>query len=94
MRGIALVFGLIMAAAVGTAADAAENQSEFAQEVRAYQEATVRVCETGVTPEMRRLYVAAQHALDHARYGGGTGSNFFGLKSPEDLYQACFQSIM
>lgn len=64
----------------------------FEAEVNRYLEAVSRVCHTGVTPELVRLYEQALKAADDAKYGGGRASNFWGPKDPERSYQDCVQA--
>lgn len=60
--------------------------------VAAYRRAIDRICYTGVTPELERLHAAAVKALDAAGYGGGRGSNFGGMRTPEQAYLDCVQA--
>jgi len=64
----------------------------FQNDVDRYQWAVRNVCVRGVTPEMRSLYDAARQAVAGTGYGGGTNSNFWGLRNPDSFYQDCFQS--
>lgn len=91
MRTVAILATLIVAGGAG-ASLAEDERADFLNDVRAYQEATARVCETGVTPEMTRLHGVAERGLADARYGGGVRSNFFGLQTPDELYRRCVQS--
>ena len=87
----AAIAAALTVVAVAASAFAADGQDRL-REVRVYQEAASRICQTKVTPELERLYAEAVRALDQARYGRGTGSNFFGLRSPEELHRDCVQS--
>jgi len=63
----------------------------FQAEVHRYYESMKDICRTGVTPEMTALWAQAVRAMDAARYGGGQGNNFAGVKSPTDTWLDCFQ---
>jgi|SRR5262245_39866166 len=82
----------MVATVVLTAATAA---SAFEKELAAYQAATAKVCQRGVTPQMQAKYEALVAAVDEAKYGfGRTGSpsNFWGPQSPQKLFEQCQQS--
>jgi hypothetical protein len=64
----------------------------FQGDVDRYWALLVDVCVRGVTPEMRELYAAARKSVEAERYGGGAGSNFWGLKDPDAAYEDCRQS--
>lgn len=64
----------------------------FEAEVKRYLEAVLRVCQTGVTPELVQVYEQALKAADDAKYGGGRASNFWGPKDPERSYLDCVQA--
>ena len=78
--------GLLLALATAAPAAALER------ELQRYYETLVDICRTGVTSEIARAYEAAASAVDRAGYGGGRGSNFFGVKSPEQAWLDCFQA--
>jgi len=61
-------------------------------ELQRYYQAVDQICQTGITPELVKRYEAAVRAVEQARYGGGRDGNFFGVSSPESLYNRCFQS--
>ncbi|HXH82486.1 MAG TPA: hypothetical protein VNN07_06105 [Candidatus Tectomicrobia bacterium] len=62
------------------------------RELQRYYESIVRICHTGVTPEIQQAYEAAAAAVERARYGGGRDNNFFGVRTPEQAWLSCFQS--
>ena len=64
----------------------------FRTDVDRYWAAVHDVCVRGVTSEMRSLYEAARQSVAGTGYGGGTSSNFWGIRGPEAFYQDCFQS--
>jgi hypothetical protein len=65
----------------------------FQAELQEYYESVKDICRTGVTLQMTAAWGRAQHALDAARYGGGRdGTNFAGIKNPENTWLDCFQS--
>jgi hypothetical protein len=87
MRRLAslVVLGLALLA---PAADALAFQAELQR----YYRALDQICRTGVTPEVTRFYEEARRAVDAAKYGGGRDNNFWGVKTPEQAYNECFQS--
>ena len=64
----------------------------FQGDVDRYWAALTQICDRGVTPEMRTRFAAARQAVEAARYGGGTGSNFWGLRDPDAVYEDCRQA--
>jgi hypothetical protein len=66
--------------------------SAFQTDVDRYWLAVADVCIRGVTPEMRSLYAAARQAVAGTGHGGGSSSNFWGIRDPDAFYQDCFQS--
>jgi hypothetical protein len=56
-----------------------------------YQRLIAQVCQKKITPEMVRLYEAAEKELDAARARGEQQSNFFGLRDPQRAYDDCMQ---
>jgi hypothetical protein len=85
MRGIvALVAGAVLA---GTVAPTPAFQAELA----AYREALSRVCSTGVTPELLRLYETTLRTVQAAQPAPGP-TNFAGPLSPDRVYETtCIQ---
>ena len=72
---------------------ASHTEGAVPVEVQRYWKALEPICETQViTPELVRLHQEAVKAVDAAQYGGGRGSNFWGLKTPEHAYLECFQA--
>lgn len=62
-------------------------------EAQRYLQALERICETQViTPELVRLHQEAVKAVDATKYGGGRGSNFWGVRTPQHAYIDCFQA--
>lgn len=82
----------VLGVALILAALAAPPALAFQAEVHRYYQAVNHVCSTGVTPELIRLYQEATRAVESAQYGGGRGNNFWGVKTPEQAWLACFQS--
>jgi hypothetical protein len=65
----------------------------FQKEMERYQHAiNPKICVTGISPEVVRLYDDAVDALQKARQGLGHEANFFGPMSPEAAFANCFQS--
>jgi hypothetical protein len=64
----------------------------FEAEIARYHAAVVDICRTGVTERIVVAYEQARRALAQARYGGGQGGNFWGLRSPEQFLLDCFQA--
>jgi hypothetical protein len=88
-----IVFGLAGIALAGVLAPAAAAAPQhYAGALQAYQAAVDRICQTGVTPEMERLYAELVRALEAAGYGAGRGSNFGGPRTPEQAFLECVQS--
>jgi hypothetical protein len=85
--------GLTVGVLVVTLAAGPGPAPAFETEVQRYYEAMTDICRTGVTPAMIAAWVRARRALEAARYGGGRdGTNFGGIKSPEDTWLDCLQS--
>ena len=78
--------GLLMTAGLAAAAPALAESA-----VVEYQRLIAQVCQLKITPEMVRLYHAAEKELDTARAKGEMESNFFGLREPERAYNDCLQ---
>jgi hypothetical protein len=81
----ALVWALVLA----TPGQAQEFRSV---ELQRYYRSLDQICQTGITSEIVKRYEDALRAVEAAKYGGGRDNNFFGLSSPESLYNRCFQS--
>ncbi len=64
----------------------------FEAELEAYRQAVSRICETGVTPEVVRLYQAAVAAVQAARSGAQPPRNLADLRPPEIAYSDCVQA--
>ncbi len=79
------VLGLALLATAGRAL-------AFRAELQRYYRAIEQICRTGVTPEVTKLYEDARRAVDEAKYGGGRDGNFFGVKTPEQARDECFQA--
>ncbi len=82
-----LVVGLALLLLVASGAEAAA----FEDELKAYQQILARVCVTGVTRELERLYQAALRAVEAAQSAGQIPRSFAGVRSPERAYLDCFQ---
>ncbi|MBI4591478.1 MAG: hypothetical protein HY725_21855 [Candidatus Rokubacteria bacterium] len=65
----------------------------FQSELATYQEALSKVCQTGVTPELVRLYQETVRAMDAAGSGSGRNSNFGSVRPPDFAYLDCFQKF-
>ena len=88
----ALVVVLLVAMAVMATAGAA---AAYEKELVAYDAATAKICERGVTPDVQAKYDALVAALDKAKYGFGhtaSPSNFWGPTGPQALYEQCRQA--
>lgn len=75
-----------------TDARAAEKNEALQAALQQYRRSLEKVCDTGVTPELVRLYEAAVKAADQAKYGRGRGSNFWGPKNPTHAWLDCIQA--
>lgn len=65
----------------------------FQKELERYQQAiNPKICVTGITPEIVRLYEDAVDALEKARYGAGSESNFFRAMLPEIAWANCISA--
>ncbi len=80
-----LIAGLALLLLMASGAAALED------ELKAYQQVLSRVCITGVTRELERLYQAALRAVEAAKSAGQIPRSFAGLRSPERAYLDCFQ---
>jgi hypothetical protein len=81
------ILGLTLAA-VAMAAPVEALQADLAR----YYDSVKDVCRTGVTTEMISAYDRAHRALEQARPSSTPGSNFAGLKAPEQFWLDCVQS--
>ncbi len=89
-RCSAVLFGVALLAAAG---DACAFQAQpFQAELQRYYKAIEDICRTGVTPDIVKLYEDARRAVDAAGYGSGRDNNFWGVKTPEQAHNACFQA--
>jgi hypothetical protein len=65
----------------------------FQKELERYQHAiNPKICVTGISPEVLRLYEDAVDALQKARQGLGHEANFFRPMPPEIAFSHCYQS--
>ena len=87
----ALIAGTVAAALLMALSPAAAPA--FEAELEAYRQALSRICKTGVTPEVVRLYQAAVTALEAPRSQSGPQPppNYAGLRPPELAYSDCVQ---
>jgi len=83
-----ITLGALVLLLAGSVSSAAVPEAE----VKRYHELVGNICRTGVTEEIRAAYQEARVAVDRAQYGGGREGNFWGLKTPAQFYQDCFQS--
>ena len=60
-------------------------------ELRAYRQALDRICITGVTPEIVRLYEAAVAAADTAKRVSRLPANLGSPRPPDLAYADCYQ---
>lgn len=81
-KGAALGVAIVMVAVPGAAQE---------RELRAYRQALDRICITGVTPEIGRLYEAAVVAVDAAKRAARLPSNFGSPRPPDLAYSDCYQ---
>lgn len=89
----ATVLGLaLLAGATASPVVQAAEKEALQAALQRYRQAIEKVCETGVTPEMVRLYEATVKAADEARYGRGRDSNFWGPKNPTHAWLDCVQA--
>jgi hypothetical protein len=81
---------MVMASVVMLAANGATSVNP--PELGKYWDGLKRICVTGITPELTRLYNDAVRAMNTVGQGGGRSSNFAGVRTPEHAYGDCFQS--
>ncbi len=81
-KGAALGVAILMVAVPGAAQE---------RELRAYRQALDRICVTGVTPEIVRLYEAAVTAVDAAKRAPRQPSNVGSPRPPDLAYEDCYQ---
>lgn len=79
---------VLLAAALAVPAGAEAFQAELQRYLRSVE----HVCRTGITREMWQAYEEARKAIEAAQYGSGRDNNFWGLRTPENWHQDCFQS--
>ena len=84
---------IVCCALLVSAGDGLAFQAQpFQAELQRYYKAIEQICRTGVTPDVVTLYEDARRAVDAAGYGSGRDNNFWGVKTPEQAHNECFQS--